>query len=301
MKMTDAEERQLAKWEREFDALTEEQKEEWRQTGKVDHTDDDGGHESRVCARCGTTENAPGPVVFGKHSPDSPVLDALGVDTDDSVYLCDGCEAMGEEQLGLLGGDDPDDDLVTDGGEPQPATHDGEIVVAQFRAKSVDGTPSGRDEYDPGEKWATCSTCGYGGIIDGDPKAVNADHPQTEDRLVCAECANRYDRADDVAPRHRFREALERGGEPFPTDRLREFGEWAVEAVDGGNCLAHGEAWLLLDLPDENDGVPDHPVDHPVFPREVLDEAHDRGLRVSAVLWRYGAVEFQDPAIEVKR
>lgn len=157
-------------------------------------------------------------------------------------------------------------------------------VDAAIEAAEAAMTDGGRDRPDPmdvpGFDRAT-------GVDDPTPRAEYGDQGAT-----WAELAGEAPPDDEPGPAHRFREDLQRGGEPFPTDRLQAFGEWTVEAVGGGACLAHGDRWLLLDLPDDVDAAGD-----PEFPDAVLTEAHDRGLRVSAILWRYGAVRFEDPEV----
>lgn len=216
----------------------------------------------------------------------------------------DGHERMQRERTGVAGDPVPDHEYGDQGasmeeltGEAPPAARQGEIVVAEFRAKDASGHPSGREEYDPGEVWATCSECGYGGIIDDDAENVNADHPDGPGRLVCRECADRYERDQpDVDGEHQVRESVQIGGTPFPTDRLMQFAGDAIDAVGGGQVLAHGETWLLLDLPDDVDAH-----DDPEFPEAILDDAHDRGLRVGGILWRYGVVRFEDPGEVIRR
>lgn len=68
---------------------------------------------------------------------------------------------------------------------------DGGRVVVEFRDRQPGGpTPHGGHggERDPGEAVVTCYLCGYSGIIDDDPVAVNAAHPETDGELVCATC-----------------------------------------------------------------------------------------------------------------
>jgi len=65
-------------------------------------------------------------------------------------------------------------------------------VVAEFRGRQPDDpTTVGPDlglELDTDETTATCSVCGYFGIVDDDPVIANAGHPETGGELVCDIC-----------------------------------------------------------------------------------------------------------------
>jgi hypothetical protein len=69
---------------------------------------------------------------------------------------------------------------------------DGDRIVATFRERQPDDPTTLRGgqlpEMDPGETAATCSVCGYFGIVDDDPLIKNADHPETGEVLVCDVC-----------------------------------------------------------------------------------------------------------------
>lgn len=51
------------------------------------------------CAHCGVTEETMEFGVFGTFDGDSPLADALEIEPDDEMTLCDGCYAMAEEIL----------------------------------------------------------------------------------------------------------------------------------------------------------------------------------------------------------
>jgi hypothetical protein len=65
-------------------------------------------------------------------------------------------------------------------------------VVAEFRERRRDDPTTLEKgqlpELDAGETTATCSACGYFGIVDDDPVIANADQPETDEVLICSVC-----------------------------------------------------------------------------------------------------------------
>lgn len=69
---------------------------------------------------------------------------------------------------------------------------DGERIVVEFRRRNADirAVTLGY-EFDPGETVVECHVCGFCGVVDDDPKVVNANHYGTGDWLVCETCDGR--------------------------------------------------------------------------------------------------------------
>lgn len=64
-------------------------------------------------------------------------------------------------------------------------------IVAEFRHRQPENP---RDlgaygpEMNPGETTASCSVCGFWGVVDDDWEITNANHPETDESLVCDVC-----------------------------------------------------------------------------------------------------------------
>jgi len=86
----------------------------------------------------------------------------------------------------------------------------------------------------------------------------------------------------------RFHNVLEVNGGPYPSGRLKSFGEWAARRFDT-IPLQYDHGMILLDLSSAAaEG-----------PRAFFDELHERDeLRLRTIRWRPPAVEIVDKKIQ---